>query len=503
MLKSGEWVKAPDGATLLDWAEQAALAIQRSPGPLGLAPDLRQPTGQETDPGDDLCSRAPAADIYRLGRLLYGQACGGEPAIPPDATGPDDAGLTPQERKHFRRAVLMLFGGDPNATLVLGGRRGLPDLDYNAGRLTALLERLTAPAPEARPAVAEVLRGIEEIRSALQPRIDSLTLRVTPETVRAEETASVELIVTGVGLPTHDRWLNLTLDGNPLSAEVESPAGDYLNGEGIWRYRWTAGIDDEGARRLAARCWAGDHSPQGEVQVRVLAAPEQFWRAGRREAAVEREPREEWLDQMQREAAAPPRQAAFHELLARLGNRFPDNVLLRARLDRLEGRGDAPDRLEPLKRGLGALYKRYRTLLVDGVDLGLSEEDFGQVREIMARKGLPPGETAGFIKDLRARQVLGLIAMTGELLLGHNADADVVMACDAVSGKHARLGWDPVQRGFWIEDMQSSNGTWWGRNERLRPGRRYPLEPGRLFYLADQNTPLAAFVLSLPVEPDL
>ncbi|MBU0500907.1 MAG: FHA domain-containing protein [Gammaproteobacteria bacterium] len=457
---------APDGETLLHRMEGIAQEFQ-----------------QQSDP-------------QRLGLFLYGQVCGED--LMEEGR---QVGLTPQGRERFRRAALRLFGGNPDATLVLGGRRALPDLEYIAGCLALWLDRLLAPDPEVRPSKVELIRAFGEMRSALRPGIDSLALRVNPAEVRAEEVASVEVVVAGTGLPTHDRWLNLSLDGNPLVAAAGPPDGDFLDGEGVWRYRWTARIDDEGARHLAVRCWVGDSSPHAEARLCVTVSAEQLWCAGGREAAVEREPREEWLDQMQRAAAMQPEQPAFHDLLVRLGRRFPENPLLRARLDRLEGRSNALDRLEPLKRGLGALYKRYRTLLVDGVDLSVTEEDLAQVREAMAREGLRPAEATGFIKDLRARRVLGLIPMSGERVLGRDSDADIPITSDAVSGKHARLGWDLARRGFWIEDLKSTNGTWWGRSERLNSGYRYPLEPGRPFYLADRSTPLALFVLPGPAGP--
>lgn len=454
-------------------------------------PNDPSPLGPSAPDGEALLRRMAIlvdegqSDPHGLGLLLYGQVCGEDLG--------EDGCLTPQRRERFRRAALRLFGGNPDATLVLGGRRALPDLEYNAGCLTLWLDGLLAPLPEARPSASEAARAFNEMRSALRPRVDSLNLRLIPDEVRAEETATLEVVVAGRGLPTHDRWLNLSLDGNPLAAEAEPPSGDFIDGEGVWRHRWTARIDDEGTRRLAVRCWVGDDSPHAEARLRVTVSAEQLWRAGRREAAVEREPREDWLEQMQGSAATEPEQATFPELLARLGRRFPENPLLRKRLDRLAGRSSAMDRL-------GALYKRYRTLLFDGIDPGVTEEDRAQAHAAMTREGLRIADVAGFVKDLGAQRVLGLIPTSGERVLGRDSDADIPLTSDAVSGKHARLGWDPARPGFWIEDLKSTNGTWWGRSERLNPGYRHSLEPGRLFYLADRNSPLAVFVLPMPED---
>ena len=53
------------------------------------------------------------------------------------------------------------------------------------------------------------------------------------------------------------------------------------------------------------------------------------------------------------------------------------------------------------------------------------------------------------------------------------------------------LSWaDKEKQEFWIEDKGSTNGTWWGKGKQLEAGTRYPLESGKLFYLADQETPV-------------
>jgi len=59
-----------------------------------------------------------------------------------------------------------------------------------------------------------------------------------------------------------------------------------------------------------------------------------------------------------------------------------------------------------------------------------------------------------------------------------------------MSGEHAQLGWDKDKQQFWVEDLDSTNGTWWGKGKQLETNKRYPLESGQIFYLADQDTPI-------------
>lgn len=418
---------APDGATLLRWAEQIAHALQRLPGPSGLDPDTVLLSGSEAGdvrliprraPGRDRLffapeqrrpqgAAGPAADIYRLGLILYWLAQGDD-SLPSSPTG----GLTPPERNRFRRALVRLFGGDPDGTLCISTGRSLPDIDYNAARLVAWLERLLEPLPSARPTAIEVETAFREIRAALQPRIDSLKVCVTPAEIATGETARLELTATGAGLPAHGRWLNPTLDGKPLPLEPELPNGDYVSGTGVWCYHWTAGTGDLGQRRLEARCWVADRSLQGEALLRVVTPP-----------------------------VIPPQPVA-----------------------------PARDTIVPAP---GPPQQRDRP---------------------------PSAKVAGYVKDLHGKKLSGCVPRTGELTLGRDPDAGLVLPGDAISGKHVRLGWDPGTGGFWIEDLGSTNGTWWGKGDRLKAGCRYPLEPGRAFYLADRRTALAVFPHSEPPE---
>lgn len=61
-----------------------------------------------------------------------------------------------------------------------------------------------------------------------------------------------------------------------------------------------------------------------------------------------------------------------------------------------------------------------------------------------------------------------------------------------ISKKHAQLRFDSVSRGYSLEDLGSTNGTFLASGQRLSPGTPYQLRPGDRFYLA---TPEIAFEL--------
>ena len=119
---------------------------------------------------------------------------------------------------------------------------------------------------------------------------------------------------------------------------------------------------------------------------------------------------------------------------------------------------------------------------------------FGRTVGVPAR----PAETAG--------QWL-LYGMTGALA-GKAMDLDqngVIIGRDArmcnliipgdsghISKKHAQLRFDSVSRGYSLEDLGSTNGTFLASGQRLSPGTPYQLRPGDRFYLA---TPEIAFEL--------
>ena len=142
---------------------------------------------------------------------------------------------------------------------------------------------------------------------------------------------------------------------------------------------------------------------------------------------------------------------------------------------------------------LGWFYYRHRqkTAWVRGVDLTAKLNIDKKVADDIRRKTrLANDKIVGYVKQVKDNRLAGLMTPDYEMVLGRNNNVNIVLDSDSVSGEHARIGWDAEKKSFWLEDLGSTNGTWWRKGKRLEPNKRYPLESGQLFYLADQNTPM-------------
>jgi pSer/pThr/pTyr-binding forkhead associated (FHA) protein len=95
--------------------------------------------------------------------------------------------------------------------------------------------------------------------------------------------------------------------------------------------------------------------------------------------------------------------------------------------------------------------------------------------------------TAGRSADIRVEVVGGPMdgvtarVEVDELFIGRGASADLSLRLDPlVSTTHARLFKDGSR--LWLEDLESSNGTWIGEDRIREPA---PIAPGTLFVLGN------------------
>lgn len=72
---------------------------------------------------------------------------------------------------------------------------------------------------------------------------------------------------------------------------------------------------------------------------------------------------------------------------------------------------------------------------------------------------------------------LGRDPLTANLVFGAESDS--------ISKRHCTVSWDATRQVFVIEDHGSTNGTYLGTGERLRPHVRRDLRPGDRFYIGD------------------
>lgn len=76
----------------------------------------------------------------------------------------------------------------------------------------------------------------------------------------------------------------------------------------------------------------------------------------------------------------------------------------------------------------------------------------------------------------------------GQLLIGRDARVcNLVIPGDSshISKQHCRLRYDAGSRVFFLEDLESTNGTFLASGQRLTSGNPQPLRPGERFYLSD------------------
>ncbi len=142
---------------------------------------------------------------------------------------------------------------------------------------------------------------------------------------------------------------------------------------------------------------------------------------------------------------------------------------------------------------LSVLYYRHlqKTAWTKGIDLTHKLIIDPKVAEEVRQKSrLATDEIMGYVKNIKQQKLMALVTPKYDMILGRNNNVNIVCKNDSVSGEHAMLGWDKEKQQFWLEDLNSTNGTWWGKAKKLNPGERYSLESGQIFYLADQETPM-------------
>lgn len=141
---------------------------------------------------------------------------------------------------------------------------------------------------------------------------------------------------------------------------------------------------------------------------------------------------------------------------------------------------------------LAYFYYRYqrKTAWTQGIDLTRDLHiDKAVAAPIIKRSRLASDEITGYLKSLSDKKIVAIIPSSYPLTLGRNDNTNVVLERDEISGEHAKIGWDKENKQFWITDLDSTNGTWWGENQRLNANEQYALASGQLFYLSDQHSP--------------
>lgn len=83
--------------------------------------------------------------------------------------------------------------------------------------------------------------------------------------------------------------------------------------------------------------------------------------------------------------------------------------------------------------------------------------------------------------DTRMRPGM-VVSLEPDTTIGAQPDNTIVLQDRFISGHHVRLRWDGIN--WWVEDMNSTNGTFLNRN-RVQPGASEPIASGAVLEIGD------------------
>lgn len=324
------------------------------------APEQRLPIQPGACAEEDLVFPSPKSDLYCLGLILFRMTIG-RGAVPKaqlrlrneqtrlehiaklatDGRGliGQIGGLEAKERAELRNAAIDLLQGGARGTLVQR-RCSLPNLPQLAEVFADQVALLLAPAPEERPDAAAALTAFERLQEALAPGVERIALSVTASEVAAEEDLVLRVEVEGWGLPAHGRWLQLSVDGEPLSSDPEREPQEepFVSGIQHWDFRYRPSIDHVGNHRAAVMCQVAGKTLTANIEFLVEVTPDQLWAAGgpHRLKAVRLDPRTEWLDHLMREARKRGDREQLLGYLRYLHGQLPDNTIVADQIHNLE-----------------------------------------------------------------------------------------------------------------------------------------------------------------------
>jgi hypothetical protein len=101
----------------------------------------------------------------------------------------------------------------------------------------------------------------------------------------------------------------------------------------------------------------------------------------------------------------------------------------------------------------------------------------------------------GYLRHNRHNKEIASIKENQPLTIGREKSSTVNVVIADTKGHIARvqtkIGWDSHKKCFWIMDLGSKNGTYLGRDEKLKPHEIYYLNSGQTFYLASKYHPMS------------
>lgn len=98
--------------------------------------------------------------------------------------------------------------------------------------------------------------------------------------------------------------------------------------------------------------------------------------------------------------------------------------------------------------------------------------------------------------DAKGNQIKNIFSLKeGVTIIGRKSNtptADILMEDDYVSRKHVAIHLEKKDNKIfiYIEDLNSSNGTHNSENQRLEPGKKYPMPAGKIYRIGNSSISL-------------
>ena len=251
-------------------------------------------------------------------------------------------GLTTKEKSYLHSQILTLFSPVAgNQTIVVGNKQqALPDAGFIADGMTDLLERMLAPWHTDRPTAAEVLTVFTVLEQSFAPVLDGLNVSLLQERISVGQSCTLQVGITGVGLPADCRWLRFECNGQLLK-----------DLQPVWRGTSAQGLlsiggedtssfaevvvplpPETGEYRLKVSATVAGKVYSQQVVCHITLTAAQLWGLERHEDALRLELNQIWLDALLQQATDLKKRIQLHDLLQRLKTHYVDNEDAQIRL---------------------------------------------------------------------------------------------------------------------------------------------------------------------------
>ncbi|MGE0083469.1 MAG: DUF1566 domain-containing protein [Desulfococcaceae bacterium] len=244
----------------------------------------------------------PRVDIYSLGLMFHSLITGKDTQAQEaffrypflNREFGSVGGLTAEEKQvleqHLRR--LLIPGG---RTILPMNFVSLPDTETLISEFSALTESMLAPRAENRPSSAKVVDKSRELLDFLAPDLKELRLKM-PSPLSFGKKQKVYVQAVGKGLPRSGRWLNLSVNEKPVSADFR-PVPEKNQ---VWESD-LPGFDKEGKYEIEVFAIVHHEKISCVQTAEVSASAEQLWKQGLYVQALIKKPDKwEWLNDLEK-----------------------------------------------------------------------------------------------------------------------------------------------------------------------------------------------------------